>query len=52
MRARTGIRYINHGWFITVGPWQIRIVRPDGGKFSNGSKWHSPWYRWADELEF
>ena len=36
-----------------AGPWQIRFGLPIGsGRYSNGSRWHSPWHRWADEPEF
>jgi hypothetical protein len=34
---------------IRVGPWQIRAGLPTGGRYSNGSRWHSPWHRWANQ---
>jgi hypothetical protein len=38
----------NRTFILRVGPWQIRAGLPIGdGRYSNGSRWHSRWHRWA-----
>lgn len=34
---------------LRAGPWQARFGLPINGRYSNGSRWHSPWHRWRDQ---
>lgn len=41
-------RHDKHSLFVYVGPWACRVAW-DHGRFSNGSRWFSGWYRWRDD---
>lgn len=45
-------RRLFSGTFLYIGPWAMRFTRPSrGATYSNGSHWHSPWYRWREEQD-
>ncbi len=37
---------------VYVGEWAIRFTFCRVGRFSNGSRWHSGWYRWRDQPDY